>query len=115
MRIGLFIPCFIDAFFPEVGIATLELSESRVTASMIVFGHGGRYAQAAIPPLCVTIEVYHCVAIRSILDRGLRSSVFSHVKHAWPKMTGRNARSLFPVSVDHVSGNATCLKGGTHA
>jgi hypothetical protein len=27
MRIGLFIPCFIDAFFPEVGIATLELLE----------------------------------------------------------------------------------------
>ena len=23
MRIGLFIPCYIDAFFPEVGIATL--------------------------------------------------------------------------------------------
>ena len=27
MRIGLFIPCFIDAFFPEVGVATLELLE----------------------------------------------------------------------------------------
>ena len=27
MRIGLFIPCFIDAFFPEVGIATLALLE----------------------------------------------------------------------------------------
>jgi len=27
MKIGLFIPCFIDAFFPEVGIATLELLE----------------------------------------------------------------------------------------
>ena len=27
MRIGLFIPCFVDAFFPEVGIATLELLE----------------------------------------------------------------------------------------
>src|SRR5437899_7163611 len=26
-RIGLFIPCYIDAFFPEVGIATLELLE----------------------------------------------------------------------------------------
>ena len=29
MRIGLFIPCFIDAFFPEVGVATLELLEGR--------------------------------------------------------------------------------------
>jgi L-lactate dehydrogenase complex protein LldE len=27
MRIGLFIPCYIDAFFPEVGIAALELLE----------------------------------------------------------------------------------------
>jgi hypothetical protein len=27
LRIGLFIPCYIDSFFPEVGIATLELLE----------------------------------------------------------------------------------------
>lgn len=27
MRVGLFIPCYIDAFVPEVGIATLELLE----------------------------------------------------------------------------------------
>jgi L-lactate dehydrogenase complex protein LldE len=27
MRIGLFIPCYIDALFPEVGITTLELLE----------------------------------------------------------------------------------------
>jgi L-lactate dehydrogenase complex protein LldE len=27
MRIGLFVPCYIDALFPEVGIATLELLE----------------------------------------------------------------------------------------
>ena len=27
MKVGLFVPCFIDAFFPEVGIATLELLE----------------------------------------------------------------------------------------
>lgn len=27
MRVGLFAPCYIDAFFPEVGIATLELLE----------------------------------------------------------------------------------------
>jgi L-lactate dehydrogenase complex protein LldE len=27
MRIGLFIPCYVDAFAPEVGIATLELLE----------------------------------------------------------------------------------------
>src|ERR1700731_2676886 len=27
MRFGLLIPCYIDALFPEVGIATLELPE----------------------------------------------------------------------------------------
>ena len=27
MTVGLFIPCYVDAFFPEVGIATLELLE----------------------------------------------------------------------------------------
>src|ERR1700722_15499211 len=27
MRVGLFIPCYVDAFEPEVGIATLELLE----------------------------------------------------------------------------------------
>ena len=35
MRIGLFIPCYIDAFFPKVGIATLELLER--------FGHDVDY------------------------------------------------------------------------
>src|ERR1700687_1362397 len=25
MEVALFIPCYVDAFFPEVGIATLEL------------------------------------------------------------------------------------------
>ena len=35
MRIGLFVPCFIDAFFPEVAIATLELLER--------FGHDVTY------------------------------------------------------------------------
>jgi L-lactate dehydrogenase complex protein LldE len=27
MRVGLFIPCYVDAFFPDVGIATLQLLE----------------------------------------------------------------------------------------
>jgi L-lactate dehydrogenase complex protein LldE len=35
MRIGLFVPCYIDAFFPKVGIATLELLER--------FGHDVHY------------------------------------------------------------------------
>ncbi len=27
MKVGLFVPCYVDAFFPEVGVATLELLE----------------------------------------------------------------------------------------
>jgi len=27
MKVGLFVPCYIDGFFPEVGVATLELLE----------------------------------------------------------------------------------------
>jgi L-lactate dehydrogenase complex protein LldE len=27
MKIGLFVPCYIDAIYPKVGIATLELLE----------------------------------------------------------------------------------------
>jgi len=27
MKIGLFVPCYIDAVFPDVGVATLELLE----------------------------------------------------------------------------------------
>ena len=27
MRVGLFIPCYIDQFYPQVGLATLELLE----------------------------------------------------------------------------------------
>ena len=27
MKVGLFIPCYIDQFYPNVGIATLELLE----------------------------------------------------------------------------------------
>jgi hypothetical protein len=25
MRVGLFIPCYVDQFYPQVGIATLQL------------------------------------------------------------------------------------------
>jgi len=27
MKIGLFIPCYIDQFYPDVGLATVELLE----------------------------------------------------------------------------------------
>jgi L-lactate dehydrogenase complex protein LldE len=28
MKVGLFIPCYVDQFYPQVGIATLRLLES---------------------------------------------------------------------------------------
>jgi L-lactate dehydrogenase complex protein LldE len=27
MRVGLFIPCYVDQFYPQIGVATLELLE----------------------------------------------------------------------------------------
>jgi hypothetical protein len=33
MRLGLFIPCYIEAFFPEVGIATLSSWSGLATTS----------------------------------------------------------------------------------
>jgi hypothetical protein len=35
VKIGLFIPCYVDAFFPEVGIATLELLDDLAAQSSI--------------------------------------------------------------------------------
>ncbi|HYO24029.1 MAG TPA: (Fe-S)-binding protein [Lacipirellulaceae bacterium] len=37
MRIGLFIPCYIDQFYPRVGVATLRLLEHFVPAASIEF------------------------------------------------------------------------------
>ena len=38
MKISLFVPCYIDAFFPDVGVATLELL-------------GGSAARSGIPSI----------------------------------------------------------------
>jgi L-lactate dehydrogenase complex protein LldE len=35
MRVGLMIPCYVDVFYPEVGIATLELLEKLGVEIMI--------------------------------------------------------------------------------
>jgi hypothetical protein len=35
MRVGLMIPCYIDVFYPEAGIATLELLEKLASKSNI--------------------------------------------------------------------------------
>ena len=46
MRIGLFIPRFIDAFAPDVGVATLEFLE-RFGRTMLVHRHGHSLEEAA--------------------------------------------------------------------
>ena len=37
MRVGLFVPCYVDAFHPDVGIATLELLERLGVGELCVF------------------------------------------------------------------------------
>ena len=37
MRIGLFIPCYVDQFFPDVGLATVELLERFAAGASIEF------------------------------------------------------------------------------
>lgn len=49
MRIGLFVPCYTDAFFPEVGIATLELLE-RMPRNTPGRDSAGATAASAPPP-----------------------------------------------------------------
>ena len=56
MKAALFIPCYVDAFFPEVGIATLELLARRAWKSPILSirplrtadGHSG--VTTTLPP-----------------------------------------------------------------
>jgi hypothetical protein len=41
MRVGLFIPCYMDAFEPEVGVATLELLERLDIEGVLIHGAQG--------------------------------------------------------------------------
>ena len=43
MKAALFVPCYVDAFFPEVGIATLELLERLSKFSDAIRRHGGDF------------------------------------------------------------------------
>ena len=44
MKVTLMIPCYIDAFYPQVGIATLELLESLgVSTALDVLPHFAIY------------------------------------------------------------------------
>jgi hypothetical protein len=51
MRIGLFVPCYTDAFFPEVGIATLELLERMPRNTPGRDSAGSTAASAPLPGL----------------------------------------------------------------
>ena len=57
MRIGLFIPCYIDAFFPDVGIATLELLER--------FGHDVAFASSQGN---FQLNVYNPVMLHNVME-----------------------------------------------
>jgi L-lactate dehydrogenase complex protein LldE len=50
MKVGLFIPCYIDAFFPEVGVATLELLE-RLQRRCQFVKHGFQECPSCYPHL----------------------------------------------------------------
>ena len=54
MKVGLFIPCYIDAFFPEVGVATLELLEEVTQATIINAVRVGRDADVSAAALTTT-------------------------------------------------------------
>ena len=54
MKVGLFIPCYIDQFYPQVGVATLQLLEKHgCTVHLVTAGvdEGPIIAQAAVPVL----------------------------------------------------------------
>lgn len=38
MRVGLMIPCYIDLFYPEVGVATLDFLEKLKVDAVYPFG-----------------------------------------------------------------------------
>src|SRR5258706_6154517 len=74
MRIGLFIPCYIDAFFPEVGIATLELPER--------FGHQVVYP--AIKPAAASQWLIAASTRIALLPRPCSSAIFPASITPWP-------------------------------
>ena len=56
MNVGLFTPCYIDAFFTEVGIATLELVEKLGCSVEYSLGRSNDQLEddpvsASVPPL----------------------------------------------------------------
>ena len=54
MRIGLFVPCYIDAFFPAVGIATLELLERINTVAYL-----SQPLNVLLDPADIDINLHH--------------------------------------------------------
>jgi Fe-S oxidoreductase len=110
MKVGLFIPCYIDAFFPEVGIATLELFEKLgCTAEYPVdqtccCGFGGSF--------CVTGEAVSAQMgsdrVQDFLRHGaeyIASADMSCLLH----MKGIIDRGRLPLKVIHI---AQILNGG---
>ena len=55
MKIGLFIPCYIDAIYPEVGVATLELLEKLGLDVGYILPN--RHVAASLCPMKATLKV----------------------------------------------------------
>jgi hypothetical protein len=91
MRGGHFIPCYIDAFFPEVGIATLELLER--------FGHEVVCPRDCAQPMGASAKLddrqHRYLAILSVAGPPRRSSHRSseEVRWVWPAATGPRSRT----------------------
>ena len=91
MRVGLFIPCYVDAFHPEVGIATLELLER--------FRSRGRIPVR--PNLLRPADDQHRLPGRGRRDRGaVRAGTSRHTTISWGRREAACTR--FAINLDAV-------------
>jgi Fe-S oxidoreductase len=87
MKLGAFIPCYIDAFFSEVGVATLELLE-RLYCAVIGMVHGLELAEIDRPDQCGFGGSF-CVADEAVSAKMGYDRVHDFHRHA-----AQGARSL---------------------
>jgi hypothetical protein len=70
---GLFIPCYIDAFFPEVGVATLEQIEMRTIALHLKAREHYRKSRKSLDDLAAGTPGRQPISILSTPKRGGRN------------------------------------------
>ncbi len=92
MRVGLFIPCFVDLFYPQVGVATLRLLErlgvevdypqDQTCCGQPHFNAGDREQSGALAErFCRIFEPYDTIVCPS-------GSCTSMVRHHYPPLVG---------------------------